>query len=82
MKRKRTFIFSFGLVSDSEEEKTDLERESSTSLYISRHSDCRFSSEKEEKLIYAVRATRGHQFCGVSITPGGRGLLLLDLFFG
>ena len=28
------------------------------------------------------RAMRGYQFCGVSTTPRGRGLLLLGLFFG
>ena len=82
MKRKRTFLFSFGLVSDSEEEKKDLKRESPNSLYISRRSNHRFSSEQEEKLIYAARATCGHRFCRVLTTPGGRGLLLLNLFFG
>ena len=39
--------------------------------------DCRFSSEQDEKLVYAVRATRGHRFCGVLTTQGGRGLLIL-----
>ena len=37
---------------------------------------------QEAKLIYAVMATRGHRFCGVSITRRGRVLLLLGLFFG
>ena len=36
-------------------------------------SDSRFSSEQEEKLVYAEKATRGHWFCGFSTTPGGRG---------
>ena len=53
-----------------------------TSLYISRRSDRRFSSEQEAKLIYAARATRGHRFCGVSTTPRGGDLFLLALFFG
>ena len=35
-----------------------------------------------EKLLYVARATRGHRFCGVSATPGGRGSLLLVLFLG
>ena len=30
-----------------------------------RKSDCRFSSELKAKLIYAMRATRGHQKVGV-----------------
>ena len=64
------------------EEKLVLERESPTSLYISQHSDCRFLSCEEAKLIYVARATRGHRFCRVLKTPRGRGLLLLDLFFG
>ena len=81
MKRKRTFLFSFGLVYGSEEEKTNLEREIPTSLQIFRRSDHRFSSEQEKKLIYAARATRGHRFCGVLTTRGGNGLLLLDLSF-
>ena len=33
-----------------------------------------------EKLVYAARATRGHRFCGVSITLGGRDFLLLRYF--
>ena len=53
-----------------------------TSLYISRRSDRRFSTEQEAKLIYAARATRGHRFGGVPKAPRGRGLLLLVLFFG
>ena len=65
-----------------EEEKFVLEREIPTSLYISRLSDRRFSSGQEAKLVYAIKATRGHRFCGVSTTPRGRGLLLLDLFIG
>ena len=65
-----------------EEEKLVLERESPTSLYISRLLDRRFSSGQEAKLVYATKATRGHRFCGVSTTPRGRRLLLLDLFFG
>ena len=32
---------------------------------------------QEVKLVYAVRATRGYRYCGVSKTPGGRGLFLL-----
>ena len=53
-----------------------------TYLLISDRSDHRFSTEQEAKLIYAARATRGHQFGGVPTTPRGRGLLLLVLFFG
>ena len=63
-------------------ERLILERERVTSLYISRFSDRRFLSGQKAKLIYAIRATRGHQFCGVSTTPRGRGLLILGLFFG
>ena len=59
-----------------------LERERATSLYISRRSDRRFSTKQEAKSIYAARATRGHRFDGVSITPRGRNLFLLGLFFG
>ena len=58
------------------------ERESVTSLYISRRSDHRFSTEQEAKSIYAARATRGHRFGGVPTTPRGRDLFLLGLFFG
>ena len=58
-----------------------LERERATSLYISRRSDRRFSTEQEAKLIYAARATRGHRFGGVPTTPRGRDLFLLSLFF-
>ena len=36
--------------------------------------------EQEKKLVYAVRVTRGHRFCGVSTTPRGMGLLLLGYF--
>ena len=28
-------------------------------------------------MVYAARATRGHRFCGVLTTPGGRVFLLL-----
>ena len=38
--------------------------------------------EREAKSIYAVRATRGNRFGGVSTTPRGRDLFLLVLFFG
>ena len=77
-KKKESIFSSFlGLVSGSEGRKQILERESLTSLSISRRSDRRFSSEQEEKLVYAARAMRGHRFCRVSITPGGRGFLLL-----
>ena len=41
-----------------------------------------FSTEKEVKLFYAARATRGHRFGGVPTTPRGRDLFLLGLFFG
>ena len=34
------------------------------------------------KLFYAARATRGHQFGGVPITPRGRNLFLFALIFG
>ena len=57
-----------------------LERESATSLQISRLSDRRFASGQEAKLFYAARATRGHRFWGVSTTPRGKGLLLLGYF--
>ena len=53
-----------------------------TSPYISRHSDVRFSTEQEAKCFYAIRAKRGHRFCGVSTTPRGRDLFLLGLLFG
>ena len=79
MKRKKEHLLLFGLVSGSEGRKQSLQRESLTSLLIFRHLDRRFSSEQEEKLVYTTRATREHQFCGVSTTPGGRGFLLLDL---
>ena len=77
MKRKRTSSLLFGLVPDSEGRKQILERESPTYLKISRRSGRQFSSEQEEKLAYATRAMRGHRFCGVSTTPGGRGFLLI-----
>ena len=70
------------LETSNEGEKLVLERESTTSLLISRISDRRFSSGQEAKFIYATRAMREHQFCGVLTTPRGRSLLLLDLFFG
>ena len=63
-------------------QKFCLKREKVTSLSISLLSDRRFSSEQETKLFYAVRAKRGHQFCGVSKNPRGRNLFLLGLFFG
>ena len=34
------------------------------------------------KVVLRGKATRGHQFFGVSTTPRGRDLFLLDLFFG
>ena len=37
-----------------------------TSLYDLRKLDHRFSSEQKAKLVYATRATRGHQNLGVS----------------
>ena len=58
-----------------------LERERVTSLNSWR-SNRQFSTEQEAKSIYAMRATRGHRFCGVLKTPRGSGLLLLVLFFG
>ena len=36
---------------------------------------------EEAKSIYAVRAMRGHRFGGVPITPRGRDLFLLVIFF-
>ena len=57
-----------------------LERESATSLKISRLSDRQFASGQEAKLFYAARATCGHRFGGVSTTTRGRGLLLLGYF--
>ena len=45
-------------------------------------SDRRLSARQEEKLIPTARAMRGSCFYGVSTTPGGRGFLLLVLFFG
>ena len=59
-----------------------LEKESVTSLKISRHSDRRLSTKQEAKSIYSARAMCGHRFGGVPTTPRGRGLLLLVLFFG
>ena len=38
-------------------------------------------TEQEVKLFYETRATRGHRFGGVPITPRGRDLFLLCLFF-
>ena len=58
------------------------ERERAHSLYICGHSDRRFSTEQEDKLIHAARAKRGHRFGGVLTTPRGRNLFLLGLFFG
>ena len=55
-------------------------RESYFSLDFGR-SDPRFSTEQEEKSVYAARA-RGHRFGGVPTTPRGRDLFLLGLFFG
>ena len=52
------------------------------SLLISDHSDRQFSTEKEAKLLYAARATRGHRFGGVPTTPRGRDLFVLALIFG
>ena len=46
-----------------------------------RHSDRRFSTEQEAKLLYAARATCGHRFGGVPTTPRGRDLFLLVLIF-
>ena len=46
-----------------------------------RRLDRQFSTEQEAKLIYAVRAMRGHQFGGVPTAPKGRDLFL-GLFFG
>ena len=43
-----------------------LEREGVASLYDLSRSDRRISSGQEGKLLYAARATRGHQFLGVS----------------
>ena len=37
--------------------------------------------KQEAKLIPTARATHGYQYCGVSVTPIGRGFLLLDLLF-
>ena len=46
------------------------------------HSDRRFLTEQEAKLLYATRVTRGHRFGGVPTTPRGRDLFLLVLLFG
>ena len=59
-----------------------LERERVPSLYISRRSDRRFSTEQEVKLFYTARAMRGHRFGGVPTTLKGRDLFLLVLLFG
>ena len=59
-----------------------LEIERASSLYIFYRSDRRFSTEQEAKSIYAAKATHGHRFGGVPITPRGRDLFLLVLFFG
>ena len=42
----------------------------------------RIPARQEAKLIPTVRAMRGYQYSGVLATSGGRGFLLLDLFFG
>ena len=63
---------------DFEKWRVFRERKCNFSL-VSRLFNRRFSSGQEAKLFYAVRATRGHRFCGVSTTPRGRGFLLLDL---
>ena len=62
-------------------EGENLERVS-TSLYVFWRLAQQTPARQEAKLVYAARATRGHRFCGVSTTPGGRGFLLLGLFFG
>ena len=59
----------------------NLERENVTSLYIFCQLDRRFSTKQKAKSFYAARATRGHQFSGVSKTPRGRDLFLLALIF-
>ena len=41
-----------------------------------------FLTRQEAKLIPTARATHGYWYCGILTTPGGRGFLLLDLFFG
>ena len=41
-----------------------------------------FPTRQKVKLLPTERATCGYHFCGVSTTLGGRGLLLLGLFFG
>ena len=58
-----------------------LKRERAPSLYDVGQSDRRFSTEQAAKLLYAVRATRGHLFGGAPTTPRGRNLFLLGLFF-
>ena len=45
-----------------------------------RKSDRRFLSRLKEKLIYATRATRGHQNLGVSSNSTRWGIFLLMLF--
>ena len=79
MKRKREHFSHFWGWYVQWRENKFLEREAPTSLYISRLPDRRFASGQEAKLFYAKRAARGHRFWGVSITPRGRGFLLLDL---
>ena len=77
MKREKNIFSSFWGWNPTVEGKSDFrERESNFSLDFQTFG----SSEQETKLLYAVRATRGHQFCGVSTTLGGRGLLLLGYF--
>ena len=63
---------------DFENERVFRERKSNFSLDF-RWSDRRFSSDQEAKLFYVARAMRGHRFCVISTTLGGRGFLLLDL---
>ena len=46
------------------------------------HSNRRFSTEQEVKLLYAARATREHRFGGVPTTSRCRDLFLLALSFG
>ena len=47
-----------------------------------RKSDHRFSSGLKAKLIYAMRATRGHQKVGVSTNSMCKGFLILEALTG
>ena len=59
---------------EKERKKESLERKALHFLQIFRRSVHRIPAIQEVKLIPNARAMRGYQYCGVSETPGGRGL--------